>query len=141
MPSGATPPSRKPKHGAATPTTATLQAPPPGNWLRPSRRPRMATRLPVAVEYSVNARLVCVTDGTTILLPSGVIMASPVLAEGRIYFQSEDGVGYVVKAGTAFEQISENDLGERSLASCAVTDGAIFIRTANHLWRIGADGK
>jgi outer membrane protein assembly factor BamB len=68
----------------------------------------------------------------------GSFSASPVEAEGKIYFQSEDGIGYVVKTGTTFEQISENDLGERSLASYAVTDGALFIRTANHLWRIGS---
>jgi outer membrane protein assembly factor BamB len=71
----------------------------------------------------------------------GGFSASPILAEGRIYFQSEEGIGYVIKAGTTFEQVSENDLGERSLASYTVTDGAIFIRTAKHLWRVGAAAK
>jgi outer membrane protein assembly factor BamB len=67
----------------------------------------------------------------------GHFSASPVLAEGRIYFQNEEGVGYVVKAGKTFELMAENDLGERSLASPAVADGALYLRTESHLWRIG----
>jgi len=67
----------------------------------------------------------------------GNFSASPVAAEGRIYFQNETGKGFVVKAGKDFELISENDLEERSLASYCVMDGAIFIRTENHLWKIG----
>lgn len=66
----------------------------------------------------------------------GGFSASPFLAEGRIYYQSEAGVGYVVKAGKTFELLAENDLGERSLASVAVTDRALFIRTDSHLWKI-----
>ena len=63
--------------------------------------------------------------------------ASPVAAGGRIYFLSEDGVGVVVKAGKVFEQIASNDIGERTLASYAVSDGALFLRTASKLYRIG----
>ena len=70
----------------------------------------------------------------------GNFSASPVAAEGRIYFQNETGKGFVIKAGKNFELISENDLEERSLASYCVTDGTIFIRTENHLWKI-AGGK
>lgn len=68
----------------------------------------------------------------------GEFSASPVAAEGRVYFQSEDGVGFVVRASKSFELLAENDLGERSLASYAVTDGAMFIRTENHLWKIAS---
>ena len=50
----------------------------------------------------------------------GGFSASPVYADGRIYFQNEDGEGFVIKAGTQFQLISKNDLGERSLASHAV---------------------
>jgi outer membrane protein assembly factor BamB len=67
----------------------------------------------------------------------GNFSASPVAAEGRVYFQNETGVGFVVKAGKTYELISENDLGERSLASYCVADGALFIRTENFLWKIG----
>jgi outer membrane protein assembly factor BamB len=67
----------------------------------------------------------------------GNFSASPVHAEGRVYFQSEEGVGYVVRAGKSFELLAENDLGDKALASYAVTDGALFIRTAKHLWKVG----
>lgn len=67
----------------------------------------------------------------------GDFSASPVAAEGRIYFQNEAGITYVVKAGTDYELLSTNDIGERSLASPAVADGVIFLRSESHLWRIG----
>jgi outer membrane protein assembly factor BamB len=67
----------------------------------------------------------------------GDFSASPVFAEGRIYFQNETGVGYVVRASKEFELVAENDLGEPALASYAVTDGALYIRTDRHLWKIG----
>jgi len=67
----------------------------------------------------------------------GGFSASPVSAENRIYFQNETGVGYVIEAGKTFRLLAENHLGERSLASYAVTDGTLFIRTEKHLWRIG----
>ncbi len=68
----------------------------------------------------------------------GNFSASPVLAEGHIYFQSEQGMGFVIDAGHTFKLLAENDLGERSLASYAVTDGAIFIRTEKTLWKIAS---
>lgn len=68
---------------------------------------------------------------------TGGVSASPVVAEGRIYFQNEAGVGCVITAGKTFELLAENDLGERSLASYAVADNALYIRTEKHLWRIG----
>ena len=67
----------------------------------------------------------------------GNYSASPIVADGKIYFLSEDGVGTVVKAARAFEQIATNKLEERTLASYAVADGALFIRSAAHLYRIG----
>lgn len=66
----------------------------------------------------------------------GDFSASPVAAEGRIYFQNEVGVGFVVKAGRTFELLSKNELGERTLASPAIVDGAIYLRSEKHLWRI-----
>jgi outer membrane protein assembly factor BamB len=66
----------------------------------------------------------------------GDFSASPIYAEGRIYFQNEAGSGFVIRAGTRFELIAKNDLGERSLASYAVADNQLFIRTVDHLWAI-----
>ena len=67
----------------------------------------------------------------------GDFSASPVCAEGRIYFQNETGVGTVLKLGTQFVPLAHNDLEERTLASYAVADGALYIRSEAHLWRIG----
>jgi outer membrane protein assembly factor BamB len=67
---------------------------------------------------------------------SGDFSASPVSAENQVYFQNEAGTTYVVKAGTEFELLSTNELNERALASPAVSDGALFLRTESHLWRI-----
>jgi len=66
----------------------------------------------------------------------GNFSASPVLAEGRLYLQSEEGTGYVLAAGKTFKKLAENPLSERTLASYAVVDEAIFIRSAGHLYRI-----
>lgn len=69
----------------------------------------------------------------------GDYSASPVYGEGRIYFQNEGGTGTVIAAGKKFNVLATNDLGERCLASYAATDGAFFIRTDQHLFRINAD--
>lgn len=67
----------------------------------------------------------------------GGFSASPIFADGRLYFQNEEGVGFVVEAGKTFRLLARNELGERTLASPAVSDGALFIRTEGHLYRIG----
>ena len=71
----------------------------------------------------------------------GNFSASPVSAEGRVYFQNEAGMGFVLKCGKTFEVLARNDLGERPLASCAVAEGALFIRSEGHLWRVGSTGS
>jgi outer membrane protein assembly factor BamB len=62
--------------------------------------------------------------------------ASPVFAEGKLYVQDENGLGVVLKAGKEFRKLAANDLGERTLASYAVADGAIVIRTVQNLYCI-----
>jgi len=71
----------------------------------------------------------------------GGFSASLVLADGKVYFQNEDGVGTVIKASKTYEQLSVNDLGERTLASYAVTDHALFIRTEKHLFKISSAAR
>lgn len=68
----------------------------------------------------------------------GGFSASPVLFEGRILFVNEEGMATVVKASPTFEVVARNELGERTLASPAVVDNAVYVRTAGHLRRIGA---
>jgi outer membrane protein assembly factor BamB len=66
----------------------------------------------------------------------GTYSASPLYAGGKVYFQDEAGTGVVVKAGTRFERLAQNALDEPALASYAAADGALFIRTEKHLYRI-----
>lgn len=68
----------------------------------------------------------------------GNFSASPLVAGDRLYFQSETGTGTVLKAGKTFEKLAVNKLEERSLASYAVVDRALLIRTAGNLYRIEA---
>jgi outer membrane protein assembly factor BamB len=66
----------------------------------------------------------------------GKVSASPVFADGRIYITTEKGKILVIKAGTVFEILAENDLKERTFASPAVSGSALFIRTESQLYRI-----
>ena len=66
----------------------------------------------------------------------GGFSASPFAAEGHIYFQNETGTCYVLKAGKSFEILSKNDIGEPTLASCAVTNGALYLRSEKYLRKI-----
>ena len=68
----------------------------------------------------------------------GGYSASPILSNGRIYFISETGAVKVVKATKTFNLLASNELSERTLASPAVAENALFIRTENHLWRFQA---
>ena len=70
-------------------------------------------------------------------LKTGTYSASPVLADGKIYVTSEDGVTSVFAAGPKFELLSENAMSEYTLSSVAVSGGQIFLRTAGHLYAIG----
>lgn len=67
----------------------------------------------------------------------GTYSASPVLADGKIYVTNEDGLTTVVRAGPKFEVLAENALNDYCLSSLAISNGQIFIRTAQNLYCIG----
>jgi outer membrane protein assembly factor BamB len=66
----------------------------------------------------------------------GDYYASPVAADGKIYALSEEGVTTVIAAKPSYELISANPLGERCMASLAISDGQIFIRSDETLFCI-----
>lgn len=68
----------------------------------------------------------------------GNFSASPVLAEGRIYFLGDNGETTVIEAGPKFNVLARNPLGESVQASPAISQGQIFIRTESSLFCIGA---
>lgn len=63
--------------------------------------------------------------------------ASPVYADGHLYFLSETAETTVVKAGPKFEIVSRNPLNEKCQASIAVSGGRLFLRTEKNLFCIG----
>jgi outer membrane protein assembly factor BamB len=67
----------------------------------------------------------------------GHTTASPVVVEDRVYLQADKGVTTVVRPGKTFEKLAENDLGEETFASPAVSQGQLFIRSVEHLFAIG----
>jgi outer membrane protein assembly factor BamB len=67
----------------------------------------------------------------------GGFSASPVAADGRIYLSSEDGDIFVVKAGKDFELLATNPMGERLMATPALSDGRMFVRGEHDLFSIG----
>jgi outer membrane protein assembly factor BamB len=63
--------------------------------------------------------------------------ASPVAADGKIYLSNEDGDMIVVSAGAEFKQIAINPLGELLMATPALSEGVMYVRTAKSLFAIG----
>ena len=66
----------------------------------------------------------------------GIFFASPVGADGKIYLLSETGEMYVLRAGRKAEVLARNDLGERFVASPAISGGTIFLRADGTLFAI-----
>lgn len=69
----------------------------------------------------------------------GRFYASGVAGDGRIYLSNDGGVTYVFSPGTPPRVLAENDVGEEILASPAISQGAIWIRTRTRLLCIAAN--
>ena len=67
----------------------------------------------------------------------GIFSASPVAGDGKIYFVSETGETIVLRAGREPRVIAKNDIGERLIASPALSDGQIFLRSDGQLFCVG----
>jgi hypothetical protein len=67
----------------------------------------------------------------------GKFSASPVWADGRIYFLAESGRMTVAEDTPAFKVLAQNELGERCCASPAISQGHLFIRTDKALYCLG----
>lgn len=70
-------------------------------------------------------------------IKTGTYSSSPMLADGKIYITNEDGVTTVLKAGPRFEILSENNMNDYCLGSIAISEGQLFLRTAQALYCIG----
>jgi outer membrane protein assembly factor BamB len=63
--------------------------------------------------------------------------ASPVAADGRLYFTSEQGQVRVVKAGPEFELLAVNPLDDYVMATPAISQGCLFVRSQHFLMALG----
>jgi outer membrane protein assembly factor BamB len=66
----------------------------------------------------------------------GTYSASPVFADGRIYLLGEHGGATAIAPGKTFQRVGMSTLEGAMLASMAVSNGSLFIRTDSHLYRI-----
>lgn len=68
--------------------------------------------------------------------PGGAYSASPIAADGKLYLSSEDGDIYVIKAGPQFELLAKNPMGEVLMATPAISDGVLIVRSIKHLFAV-----
>lgn len=68
----------------------------------------------------------------------GEYYASPVAANGHLYFSSSKGTVTVAEAGEALKVKTRNVLGEPIFATPAIADDNLYVRTAEHLWAFGS---
>ncbi len=68
---------------------------------------------------------------------AGSYTASPVAADGKLYFSSEASGIFVVKAGPTYELLSENPMDEIVMATPAITDGLMIVRAQHHVFAFG----
>ncbi len=67
----------------------------------------------------------------------GIFFASPVAGDGKIYMASETGEVSVLRAGRTPEVLAKNDLGERLIASPAISGGQLYLRSDGSLFAVG----
>lgn len=72
---------------------------------------------------------------------SAAFTASPVAADGKLYFASEDGEVYVIKAGPVFERLATNPMGEILMATPAISGDVLYVRTLDHLVAVAEPPK
>jgi len=66
----------------------------------------------------------------------GTFTASPIVANGLVYFGNEEGETWVLRAGAEFEVVAKNRLPEGMRASPSAADGMLFLRTFTHLYAL-----
>jgi outer membrane protein assembly factor BamB len=67
----------------------------------------------------------------------GAFTASPVAAAGRLYLTSEEGEIHVIKAGPRYELLATNLMNEVCMATPAISEGMLFVRTQHNIFAIG----
>jgi len=73
--------------------------------------------------------------------PAGRFYGSPVCVNGIVYCVTIDGDVVVLRAGSTYELLAVNALGEKSHATPAVADGQMILRTVSHVMSVGSGGQ
>ncbi|MDJ0841628.1 MAG: PQQ-binding-like beta-propeller repeat protein [Acidobacteriota bacterium] len=66
----------------------------------------------------------------------GTMTGSPVASDGRLYFTTEEGQVYVIQAGRQYKELALIDMGEVIMTTPAISDGTLYLRTAQHLFAL-----
>ena len=67
----------------------------------------------------------------------GSFSASPIAADGRLYFANEDGDIFVARAGRTYQEIAKNEMKAVIMSTPAISDGVVIVRTLDHVYGIG----
>ena len=67
----------------------------------------------------------------------GAFSASPVAADGKLFMASEDGDVFVVRAGREYFELGKYPMNEVLMASPAISNGLLIVRTLGHVWGVG----
>jgi len=67
--------------------------------------------------------------------------ASPIAADGKIYLSNEDGEILVLGAGDKFSHLATNSMGELLMATPALSDGVMYVRSSSSLFAVGRKPK
>ena len=68
----------------------------------------------------------------------GSYAASPIAADGKLYFTSEEGETFVVRAGREYELLARNTVDRIVMASPAASDGILVVRAIDRLFGLGS---
>jgi outer membrane protein assembly factor BamB len=67
--------------------------------------------------------------------------ASPVAADGKVYFVSEDGDVFVLRAGPTYGLLATNPMGEPLMATPAISGGLLILRSQSYVYAVGEAKK
>ena len=67
----------------------------------------------------------------------GQYIASPIVAGDKLITASERGTVAVIQIGDKLEVLARNEFGEKILATPAIAENKIYLRTAGHMYAIG----
>jgi outer membrane protein assembly factor BamB len=90
-----------------------------------------------------NGRLLCYDAKTGAVVyrtrvgTGGTFTASPVAADGRLFIATEEGDVFVVRAGSQYEVLATNGVGEPVIATPAISGGVLVVRTLKNLYGLG----